>query len=103
MRSAPVVSGHPRSLAHKVEALAVDDPSSAVDTLDQLEVAITEYMSHVPADAPTVQRARDLETLLAALRRSLLGGHVRSITGLERQVRLLVLDGDPGEVITQHG
>jgi hypothetical protein len=74
-----------------VEQLAETDSSAAIDALAQLELQVDRYIASLNREAIDERRLGNFRHLVSSLRSSLGDGHVRSLTGLQRQVRLLTL------------
>jgi hypothetical protein len=84
-----VSAEHPATVARLVERIALTDPQAAVEALGQLELEVDRYMTTVDGGLEQERRMRDFRRLMSSLRSSVSRGRVRSLTGLERQVRML--------------
>jgi hypothetical protein len=79
----------PVALARLVEELAATDAATALVALERLEAEIERFRSAAGGHGTADARVGDFHGLVASLQSTLREGRVRSLTGLERQVRFL--------------
>ena len=82
-------SKSPVALARLVEELAATDTATALVALGCLESEVERVTATLDGDGTAEERCGDFHGLVASLQSTLRDGRVRSLTGLERQVRFL--------------